>query len=262
MFYQTEHIGTADYFKIEQKENFSFPPHLHQSFELILIDFGEMLVTIDDTPYLLHQNESVLIFPDQIHSLNSTSSQHTLFIFSPQIIQAFFTEKSGKLPTKNAFSLPPYVISSLRALTPQSSKLEMKGTLYSVCALFDQQTDFFEVESTKKNLLVNILYYIEKNFAGDCSLTTLSAGVGYNPEYISRFFSRKMGMSYNHYVNSRRLNHAAHLLTNTDDTCLHCALDSGYTSLRSFNRNFKVHFGITPREYRNQYFQKKQIDEE
>ena len=254
MFYQTEHIGTAEYFTIEQKKNFSFPPHLHQSFELILIDFGEMVVTIDDTPYLLHQGESVLIFPDQIHSLQSQCSQHTLFIFSPQIIQAFFIEKNGKLPVKNSFSLPPYIISALRTLSLQSSKFALKGTLYSVCAVFDQQTAFYEVESTKKNLLVNILYYIEKNFAGDCSLAALANSVGYNPEYISRFFNKKMGMPYNRYVNSRRLNHATHLLTNSDNTCLHCALDSGYASLRSFNRNFKAHFGITPQEYRTRHF--------
>lgn len=253
MFYQAEHIGTADYFKIEQQENFNFPPHLHRSFELILVDFGEMVITIDDTPYLLHQGESVLIFPDQIHSLQSTSSRHTLFIFSPQIIQSFFTEKSGKLPVKNTFFLPPYITSALRTLSLQSSKFEMKGALYSVCALFDQQTAYYNVERTPKNLLAKILHYIDQNFTGNCTLITLSDSIGYNPEYISRFFGKKMGMSYNHYVNSRRLNHAAHLLTNTDDTCLRCAMDSGYTSLRSFNRNFKEHFGITPQEYRNQH---------
>ena len=59
-----------------------------------------------------------------------------------------------------------------------------------------------------------------------------------------------MNLSYNQYLNIRRLNHAAHLLRNTNDTALNCALESGYTSLRTFNRNFKLYYGITPQEYR------------
>jgi AraC-like DNA-binding protein len=29
-------------------------------------------------------------------------------------------------------------------------------------------------------------------------------------------------------------------------------MESGFTSLRSFNRNFKEHFGISPSEYKKQ----------
>jgi len=46
------------------------------------------------------------------------------------------------------------------------------------------------------------------------------------------------------------LSHACYLLKNTAQSVLQCALDSGYTSLRSFNRNFKAQFGISPSQYR------------
>ena len=59
-----------------------------------------------------------------------------------------------------------------------------------------------------------------------------------------------MGLSFHRYVNMRRLNYAAYLLANTDATCVSCALESGFASLRSFNRNFKKEFGITPAEYK------------
>ena len=51
MFYQLEHIGTVNYFKKEVGENFNYPLHLHQSFELIYLDEGEMTVTVNNTPY-------------------------------------------------------------------------------------------------------------------------------------------------------------------------------------------------------------------
>lgn len=250
MFYQLEHLGTADEFKKEQGENFSYPPHLHRSFELILVDAGEMTVTVDRKRYSVARGDGVLIFPNQVHSMESTHSRHTLFIFSPRIIQAYYTEKAGRLPVNNAFSLPMALREALGELSPERSKYCKKGLLYTVCDRFEGETEFYEVAADKQDLLFRILTYTEQNFQRDCSLAGLATAVGYNPEYVSRFFKKKMGIGYHHYLNARRLNHAAYLLTNTDQSCLYCALESGYASLRSFNRNFKAHFGCTPQEYK------------
>ncbi len=250
MFYQAEHIGASDHFKRESGENFSYPLHLHRSFELILADEGEMTVTVDGESYLLRPGDGILIFPNQTHSLASRQSRHTLFIFSPRFIQAFFTEKAGLLPTKNLFSLPKTLYEALHALHEDASPYAIKGTLYSVCAHFDEVAVFRAASEDRADLLPRLFSYVEANFQGSCELTALAAAVGYNPEYISRVFKRKTGIPYNTYLNARRLSHAAYLLTNTDKGCLSVAMESGYTSLRSFNRNFKLHFKVTPAEYR------------
>ncbi len=252
MFYQSEHIGTADYFKKEEGENFTYQPHLHGSFELILVRAGEMEVTVDGTSYLLRPGRGVLIFPNQIHSIQSKSSRHTLFIFSPRLIQAFIAEKNGKLPQNNTFNLPPSAEQMLLALSPQDSKYALKGAMYQVCALFEQEAEYAEALSDQRDLLFRIFSYVEEHFKSDCTLDTLSGALGYHADYLSRFFKKKAGIPYNQYLNTRRLSHAAHLLVNTNETCLYCALESGYSSLRSFNRNFKAHFGIAPKTYKLQ----------
>ena len=56
-------------------------------------------------------------------------------------------------------------------------------------------------------------------------------------------------MSFNSYVNIYRLNNAYYLFENTDGSILSAAIDSGFKSVRSFNHNFKKHFGMTPNEY-------------
>lgn len=250
MFYQLSHLGTSNYFKKEWGENFSYPPHLHQSFELLLITGGSMEVSVDEKVYEVNAGEVVLIFPNQIHSFTSVDSAHMVFLFSPQFIQAYWTEKSDSIPENNVVILDEHTRNALMQLTKESSKFEIKGVLYSICAEFDKHTSYKRIAADKQTLLFKIFSYVEKNFMEDCSLATLAASVGYNAEYVSRFFKSKMGISYNNYVNIRRLNHAAHLLGNTDQTMLACALESGYTSLRTFNRNFKEHYGVTPHEYK------------
>ena len=68
------------------------------------------------------------------------------------------------------------------------------------------------------------------------------------------------GISFNSYKNRYRINNACYLLSNSNYSILQCALESGYQSVRSFNRNFKNILGITPAEYRNRL--KVQLKEE
>lgn len=251
MFYQLSHLGTSDYFTREEGENFSYPPHLHQCFELILVTSGQMEISIDGKEYSLREKQAVFIFPNQLHSISSVNSKHVLFIFAPQFIQAYWTEKNNCVPNDNKITLNEHVVQSLLSLSSESSKFDMKGAFYSICALFDKTATYQNISYDRQTLLFKILSFIETNFKNDCSLGALTASVGYNAEYVSRFFKNKMNISYNQYLNIRRLNHAAHLLRNTNETALNCAFESGYTSLRTFNRNFKLYYGITPQEYRN-----------
>ena len=137
MFYQLTHLGTSDYFKKEEGENFSYPPHLHQCFELILVTDGQMDILIDGKEYRLQKNQAVFIFPNQLHSMSSTRSKHVLFIFAPQFIQAYWTEKNGVVPDNNLVALHAHTVQGLLSLSPESSKFEIKGIFYSVCACFD-----------------------------------------------------------------------------------------------------------------------------
>ena len=40
MFYEFMHLGSPDYIKVEKGSDFSFPFHLHQCFEIIVVLSG------------------------------------------------------------------------------------------------------------------------------------------------------------------------------------------------------------------------------
>ena len=250
MFYQLHHIASSEYIKKEYGENFSYPTHMHQCFELAVVLEGEMTIGVDDATYQLSQGEAVLIFPNRLHSLSSTSSKHMLFIFSPKIVQSFTVKYSGMLPISATFKLTQYLIEALDELDTGESIISVKGLLYSVAAAFEKQVEFHESYNDKENLLMNIFKFVDKNLRSECSLLDAARALGYDHSYVSRFFKKATGISYNSYVNSCRLNHAGYLLKNTDSSILECAVESGYKSLRSFNRNFKEYFNMTPNEYR------------
>ena len=249
MFYESNHLGSPDYLKIERNENFSFASHLHLCFEIIIILRGKMEVTVNNKVFELRKNQAVLIFPNQIHSLSSRDSEHILCIFSPDLIKAFANKVSNKIPVDNKFFPDEYLINLLCDLNSDSSISEKKGLLYSLCGQFDKAADYIENQKHKDNLLFKIFAFVENHFGADCSLEALSKKTGYNYSYLSRFFTNAVGISFNKYVLYYRLSHACYLLENSDYSIINCAIESGFDSIRTFNRNFKLPYGITPQDY-------------
>ncbi len=250
MFYQYNHLGSPDYLKIEKGRDFSFPAHLHQCFEIIILRAGQMRITVDGREFCLKENQALLIFPNQIHSLQSTDSEHILCIFSPRLVQAYATKVSDKIPCENKFTPDSYLVRALERLEPSSSSAQKKGVLYSLCGQFDASAAYTEKQADSENLLHKIFSFVEAHFAADCSLLELSKKIGYDYSYLSRYFKKTTGISFNAYVTHYRISHACYLLENSTLPILRCAYDSGFTSLRSFNRSFKEHLGCIPSQYR------------
>ena len=249
MFYQFQHFGISEYFCKEYGENINFPTHLHQSYEFVYITEGEIQITIDNTAYNLKKGDSVLIFPHQLHSLASENSKHMLCIFSPELVQAFSSKILNKKPINNALTVNQYLADALDNLSETSSTFEKKGLLYSICAEFNKNAEYKDRLSCDENILQKIFDFVEKNYKDDCKLQSLANETGYNYSYLSRIFKRITGISFNNYTNRYRISSACYLLNNSNNSILQCALESGYDSLRSFNRNFKNALGITPAEY-------------
>ena len=65
-----------------------------------------------------------------------------------------------------------------------------------------------------------------------------------------RWFKQMTGSSFTAYLNERRLAAAAEALKQTEDTILEIAERVGFENLSNFNRQFKAHYGETPREFR------------
>ena len=250
MFYQNQHFGISEYFCKETGENFSFPSHMHHSFEVIVVFEGKMSVTVAETDYELSSGEGVLIFPEQIHSLKSEKSKHSLVIFSSDIVSAYSRKYSSKLPVDNKINIPDYLISQFLDINEASSVIKKKAMLYGICSSFDETAEYVEKCVGEQGLLHDIFDFVENNYDKEYNLNALGHTLGYNGAYLSRYFKKATGICYTSYVNRYKINKACYLLKNTNKTILECACDCGYASLRNFNRNFKSIIGESPKEYR------------
>lgn len=250
MIYQTQYSGTSGNFNYIIRTFFNEPVHLHQNFELLVNLSGVIRITVDEQPYLLRENDAVLIFPNQLHQIHADSCHCILCIFPGESVSAYSTAHEGTVPVCNQFVPDPMRLEILRGMNRDSTAEDIKGALYLMCGNFDRGAEYQPRRYKHGALLHDIFMFVEKNFRGDCSVEALAKQMGYSENYLSRYFMGAIGISFHSYVTQYRLEHTCHLMQNTNEPILRCALDSGFTSLRSFNRNFRLYIGMTPTEYR------------
>lgn len=255
MFYQSQHSFDAEGIKFESNIDYNFPAHLHNNFELITVTSGAMNVIIDKVVYSLKEGESLLVFPNQVHEfVTPEHSSHFLCIFSPKLVQAYSISFVDKLPVSNAFVLDEFYAKKLEDLKDDYSIIEIKGLLYSICGIFDRGAKYKARGEDRDRLLSKIFLFVDKNFAGACSLAELAEYTSYHYVYLSKYFKSCVGISFTDYVNRYRINEACYLFRNNPkQTILQTAFDCGFDSLRTFNRNFKRIMGMTPSQYQEKF---------
>lgn len=253
MFYETKHRLDDEYFTVEKGESFNFPAHLHPCYEFITVTEGNLCVTVDGNTYDINCGEAVLIFPNQIHSLESKSyNKHILCVFSQRLVKAFDTKVNGFLPKNNLFKIPKYIVEELNISNPEShNNISVKGLLYLIVGNFHSNA-IYEARSKTGNdsIVFQILNYIGNHYNEECNLKCLSTEIGYDYAYISKLFKRNVGISYNDYINQCRISEATYLLKNSTSTITEIAQNVGYNNVVTFDRNFKKIMGENAITYR------------
>ena len=88
------------------------------------------------------------------------------------------------------------------------------------------------------DIIYRTVSYISANFNKSISLDGMAHDLGVSKFSLSRLFSKTFHSSFNQYVNEARLGYACQRIETTDDTLTEISMDSGFGSLRTFNRDF------------------------
>lgn len=85
----------------------------------------------------------------------------------------------------------------------------------------------------------------------DLGARRIAGELGVSARYVQMLFA-ELGTTPSAFIQARRLDHAARLLSQTrrDAPVTAIAFDSGFSDLSSFCRLFRRKFGVTPRDYR------------
>lgn len=276
---------TMHYEKIIPTENYDFkiftfqtespdrliPPHWHESGELLFCTAGELEVFFSNATYLLQKNDFLFINSNQVHSSRTPQPAEVLAIQFPLEYLQQLTE--GAYLHRFIFNVTPVVKSQLLVAlltaikgmfssNEISDRLLVKSRLLEIFSVFcrDHVQDIANVHSIKSDRYLekmrSINEYILENYRQELGIEVVAAAFNYNPSYFSRFYKQFMGVPFSEYLNSIRLEAAFKDLRDTDLNILDISERNGFATVKTFYNVFKKNFGMSPKQYRSQYFKK------
>ena len=95
-----------------------------------------------------------------------------------------------------------------------------------------------------------ILKYIYQNIASDLSLKTLAEILGYSREHLCRYFKKETNTNLSKYIAAQRVKRAISRMDTDEFTISEIAEYAGFSSVSTFERNFKKITGKSPSEYK------------
>ncbi len=93
--------------------------------------------------------------------------------------------------------------------------------------------------------------FINDNYRTDIRLAAAAREAGMSPSHFSRIFKKVMDLSYQDYLNSRRITKAKNLLRTSAQSVTEIAVSLGFSDPTGFGRIFKKLTGHTPSAFRS-----------
>lgn len=255
--------------------------HIHNEFEIFIVLKGSGIAKIKNKSYSLKEGDIFLINSGEVHSymrdpLYTLDVEDTddvpLFLFV-QISNHCLREYFPQIRTTifNSCNLRDYLsdeeANSMINLLVQSAKIYfMEEPLYQLNVLSNvakvlvscykevPHEIISEAQKTnlkQKNLRVErIISYIDANFETQIRLQDLAEQENLSPTHFSHLFTSLFGVTFQNYVNIKRMEQCIRLMPNKEKTLLEISYESGFSDPKYMNRMFVKHFGYTPKEYR------------
>ena len=255
--------------------------HIHNEFEIFIVLKGSGIAKIKNKSYTLKAGDAYLINSGEVHSymrdplytldkedvddvplfLFVQISNHCLREYFPQIRTTIFNScnlrdylSEGEL--KDAVNS---LVASARTYfleepLYQLSILSNVAKVLTTCYKRVPHEIISEAQKSslkQKNLRVErIISYIDANFETQIRLQDLAEQENLSPTHFSHLFTSLFGVTFQNYVNIKRMEQCIRLMPNKEKTLLEISYESGFSDPKYMNRMFIKHFGYTPKEYR------------
>lgn len=186
------------------------------------------------------------------HGLLSTNEIRNLkyhLIITVAMISRFCVE--GGVPLERAYTASDIFI----------NKLDTLNTTDEIIKLHKDIIYYYTMEAKKaaaknaysKNVLMCIDYVYDNIYSG-VTVNQAASNLGLTPQYLSKLFKQEVGINLSDFIMEKRIIAASNMLKYSDFSPLDIGNYLSFSSHSHFISVFKKHTGMTPRQYREEYF--------
>ena len=196
---------------------------------ILLFNFSPFGSLRDFSPLLPILSQPLLITPDE------AELHPEAFRLMQEIIDSY--------PDRTEPLRIPMIYSYLIQFFVLVGRNHIRRDLFSQDTKSRRQTDCYE----RLNASLN---FINTNYMNDISVEDAARTAGFSKFHFSRLFKQFTDQTFCEYLNQRRISAAETLLMNQRLSVTDVALQSGFSSLSTFNRAFRNIKSCTPSEFK------------
>lgn len=240
-------------------------PHLHKEVELVYVISGCADCYADRQCSSVSAGDMFIAFPNQIHYyLNSVQGDYLVLVVSTEVLWGMNRILNDFKPVQNTLSdldnSPiPDLFEQIYNQSGEYQETMQVGLLNQLIYHIISELDLRPQIKSDNSTIHAILHFCTQNYANDLTLEDVAQALHLNKYHISHLLNKKLGIGFSAYINTLRVDKACRQLSKTDKTIADISEESGFGSIRSFNRAFSQIMHITPQEYRRQFERKETI---
>ncbi len=234
-------------------------PHFHKHIEIIYVIEGKALAYADQKSFVINKGEMFIAFPNQVHYYEkSIKGRYIVILIAPELVYGMENIMYNNIPKANRLDkavIGDYekIFSDYRKADGEYRDTTRVGIINRLLAEVLPKYELMPRVKTNNTTLQSVLNYCTRNFAEDLTLESIAEALHISKFHISHLLNKKLGISFNSYLNNIRVHKACSLLNDSENKISDISEEVGFGSIRSFNRAFKTVMDMTPIEYRNQF---------
>lgn len=253
----------------------AYPSHWHTPVEIIVPLRNTYDVTCKSEKYRLQEGDFFFINSGVLHSMDACEGERLIFQADFAMLQNVSEIEAVLSGIPSAIHITqhnaPDIHDHLLALMMKIREEYFSGNVLSGAVIYASLLEILvligrkytgegispEVTHTKQQeytaKFIFVCQYISEHCTEDMTLDDAAGLVGFSKYHFTRLFKDFTGCSFYKYLNRKRIAHAERLLIDPEISITEVALQSGFSSLSSFIRMFKIIKDCTPTEFRKMY---------
>ncbi len=232
-------------------------PNFHRSVEFVVLTEGKMSYNVNGEKGVLHKGE--ILFVDSmyphVYKTDADADGYVLVVNDYFFLYYHHCYQDKTFPMVMADRAKnKAILEYVRRWHGNQGKTEydtfngVNQFLAHLCAVYTPKDR--KNEKTKE-LVYNILNYVEEHYNENISLADIATELGYVKQYCSKMFNKATGEGFRKYLNRVRVMKFTNLMQKSgnkrQDTVLKMATDCGFDSMSTFYRAYKEVYGVPPK---------------
>ena len=249
--------------KLRHHSEHYYHPHFHKEIEIIFMLEGSNNAILNGTTYNIPAGSVFLVSPNTIHSYPKQTSRcnSLLLIVDPHLLNGSVSNLAATTLQSPLWSDPEkksFVWPMIQYAFEYGKSMSRDSFVLLLSSIISMIVDNIPTAASKQSMRIEqkILAYCQEHYLEPITTEQIAQALGVGRCHISRTFNNVLQTSFPTYINGLRLNDAIRLLVHTKTPIIDIALQSGFSSVRTFNRIFTEHFGFSPSQCRREHREK------